>query len=55
MKKQTDRVVELFQSKNMTEAKKIINKSSSEIQRLVETLLEKEIKEANKVLKDKTE
>ena len=43
-KKQTDKVVELFQARNMSEAKKIINKSSPDIQKIVETTIEKEVK-----------
>jgi hypothetical protein len=35
----------------MTEAKKIINKASADAQKIVEALLEREVKEANKVLK----
>jgi hypothetical protein len=35
----------------MTEAKKIINKASADTQKIVEALLEREVKEANKVLK----
>lgn len=34
-KKQTDKLVELFQTKNMTEAKKIINRSSQDAQKIV--------------------
>lgn len=51
IKEQTDRLLELFQSKNMTEAKKLINKASPEAQKIIETLLDKEIKDANKTLK----
>ena len=39
----------------MSEAKKAINKSSPEIQKVVESLIEKEVKEANKVIKEATE
>lgn len=39
----------------MTEAKKIINRSSPDVQKVVESILDKEVKEANKVLKDKTD
>lgn len=48
-------MVELFQAKSMTEAKKIINRSSPDVQKVVESILDKEVKEANKVLKDKTD
>lgn len=36
----------------MTEAKKIINKASSDAQKTVETLLDREVKEANRILKE---
>lgn len=39
----------------MTEAKKLINKSSPEVQKLVESLIEKQVKEANKVLREAAE
>jgi hypothetical protein len=35
IKEQTDKMLELFQAKNMVEAKKIINKASSEVQKLI--------------------
>lgn len=39
----------------MSEAKKLINKSSAEVQKLVEGLLEKELKEANRLLREAAE
>lgn len=52
IKDQTDKMLELFQAKNMVQAKKLINKSSSDVQKIVENLLEKEVKEANTILKE---
>lgn len=52
IKQQSDKLLELFQSKNMVEAKKVINKASSEVQKIVENLLEREVKEANKILRE---
>lgn len=39
----------------MSEAKKLINKASPEVQKIVETLLERELSEANRILKAKAE
>lgn len=36
----------------MSEAKKLINKSSTEVQKIVEGLLERELKEANRLLRE---
>jgi hypothetical protein len=35
VKDQTDKMLDLFQLKNMVEAKKLINKASSEVQKIV--------------------
>lgn len=39
----------------MVEAKKVINKASSEVQKIVENLLEREVKEANRILRETAE
>ena len=55
IKQQSDKLLQLFQSKNMVQAKKVINKASSEVQKIVENLLEREVKEANKILRETAE
>ncbi len=55
IKQQSDKLLQLFQSKNMVQAKKLINKASSEVQKIVENLLEREVKEANKILRETAE
>lgn len=51
MKQKVDRTCQLFQAKNITEVKKIINKTLPELQKHIDKLLETEIHEANQQLK----
>ena len=48
-------MAELFLSKNMVEAKKMINKASAEVQKTIEEVLEREVRAANVQLRTAAE
>lgn len=50
-----DKLIELFVGKNMTEAKKMINKKSLEAQKVIEATIDRELKQVNEQLKSYTD